>query len=116
MDREVFAVSRLENGFDGRGNVERLKLTVQSWAFDIQCSLRVFIDKAPDVVATVGLNVRDQLFLLQVQRDVRHRAVDVDAIARTDAAEAAGDVDGAADVVVAYLEVTGESKADARAE
>ena len=66
-------------------------------------------------MATIRLNVRDQLFFLQVQRNVGHGAVDINAIARADAAEATGDVNGPADIVVAHFEVTGEAKADARA-
>ena len=52
--------------------------------------LRVFVNKAPDVVATVGLNVCDQFFLLQVKRDVGHGAIYVNAITGADVAESAG--------------------------
>ena len=52
---------------------------------------------------------------LRMLREIGDGAVDVDAVAGTDA-EAAGDIDRTADVVVADREVTGETEADPRAD
>ena len=115
MDREFFVVASLENGFFyGRGtvNAEHSRNNIERSILGVEYLLRVFVDEGPDVVATIRFNVRDQLFFLQLQRNVGYGAVDINAITRADAAQATGDINRPADIVVAHFKVTGEAKAD----